>query len=190
MTFENKTDYELHEVTIINWLETFAGLSAGSVRMLNQESVRPPLPYGTIQLLVGGVMEGQDSQHFEYNSSTDKLDVITHGPRRMTAQIAVYTEPGREDIEGRSARIKLDTAIAALRSPSVLETFQLAGLAFMQLLSPPRAFDEQLGDRWERRMQADLEFGFTSVFVDKSTAAEGGIGWIETNDDPIVTVLE
>jgi hypothetical protein len=68
------------------------------------------------------------------------------------------------------------------------------GLAFQQVLSPPTRADEQLGDRWEWRAIADLEFAYTSLVAEKSEGiapnADGGLNWIETIENPTVSLEE
>ena len=179
MTITYATDHAAFENTIQNWLETHATFN-NRVRQADQEGVRPEPPSATYQIISDGAMDGIDSEFFQHNPEWDRLDNVVSGPRRMTVQVVVYTVPGLEDMEGRSARVRLNGALAALRSPSVREIFTGVGLAFLQVLSAPRQADEQLGDRWERRMQCDIEFGYTSLITDLPTSAEeGGTAWIE-----------
>ena len=183
MTATYVTDHEALELALRDWIEQTGGLPAGSTRWVDQVAVRQPTPCATMQIISDGAMEGIDAEHSLYNAGTELLDTVTHGPRRMTVQVTVYTTPGAEDIAGRSARVRLIGALASLRSQSMKDLMSGAGLAFLQVLSAPRAVDEQLGDRWERRMQADVEFGYTSLVTDEVT-------WIETNDDLNITALE
>ena len=81
----------------------------------------------------------------------------------------------------------MNTALAILRTNEVKTLFNDAGLAFSRVLSPPRESNEQLGDRWERRVQADIEFRYTSLVTDKPAAGSGS--WIETADDTEITYL-
>ena len=182
MTVSYITDHETMELAIIEWLQVQSGLPDNRVRFMNSATVRPPLPCGAIQIITDGMVEGQDAEFMEYNADSDLIDTVLYGPRRMTLQVALYTEPGTEDIAGRSARIRLNGALAALRSRTVKDLFFDAGLSFLQMLSAPRAIDEQIGDRWERRMQADIELGYTGLVTDT-------VNWIETADDPIITYL-
>ncbi len=177
MTVAYAVDDALIESTIHNWLATYA-TGNNRVRMADQEAVRPATPYATYQIISDGAQDGRDETHFQFNEATNKLDSVVSGPRRMTVQVAVYTTPGLEDVEGRSARTRLKGALAALQSPVVKEAWAGAGLAFLQVLSAPRAADEQLGDRWERRMQVDIELGYTSLVTDISTVEDGST-WIE-----------
>jgi len=189
MTIDYPVDHAAFEDAIVEWLGTYATLN-DRIRAAGQMAVRPERPYATYQIIADGAMEGQDAEHTEYNEATERIDVATYGPRRMTVQVIVFTEAGVEDQQGRSARIRLSRALAVLRSPSVKELFRDAGLAFLQVLSAPRGADEQLGDRWERRMLVDVEFGYTSLVTDKSVGSEGGLSWIETVEDINVTYEE
>ncbi len=188
MTIDYATDHEAFEQAIIEWLRTYV-TGNSNVRAAKQGAVRPSPPSATYQIIADS-FDGIDSEQHEYNSTTERLDVVTSGPRRMTVQVVVYTTSGSEDAAGRSARIKLSGALSMMRNPTVKEHFNNAGLAFLQVLSPPREADEQLGDRWERRMQVDLEFGYTSLVTDKSSEGEGGLTWIEATDDIKVTYEE
>lgn len=196
MTIAYITDHDAIENVIISWLRTHVTLN-DRVIVMNQAIVRPALPYATIQYIADGVMEGHDAEDLIFNIATNRLDIVTHGPRRMTVQVTLYTVPGAEDVAGRSARIRMNTGIAVLRSPSIKNSFAAAGLAFLRVLSQPRAADDQLGDRWERRMQCDVEFGYTAVVTD--TGLTGGVEFIEfldggkiveKNDGIKVTFLE
>jgi len=137
-------------------------------------------------MISGGAVDGIDAEHQEYNAVTDNLDTIVYGPRQMTVQVEVFTTDAVELVDVKTgARNKMNAALAGLRIPAMKQLFQEAGLAFQQVLSGPREADEQLGARWERRMIADLAFGYTSVFSD--VAAADAANWIETADDPIIT---
>ena len=184
MTITYATDHDAFENAIVAWLRTYATFN-NNVIYANQTAVRPATPFATYQIISEGVLEGIDSEFVQFNPQSNRLDYLTHGPRRMTVQVTVFTEPGAEDVAGRSARMRLNGALAALRSQPVKKLFNDAGLAFLQMLGPPIQSDEQLGDRWERRMQADIELGYTSLVTDISVGSEGGI--IETAEDVEVT---
>lgn len=175
MTIQYATDHDAIENTIMNWLRTYA-TENDRVRYADQAGVRPGTPYATYQI-ISESFDGVDAEHQEFNVATDRLDTLTYGPRRMTVQVVIYTTPGSEDVAGRSARMRLNRALAVLRNPAVKVDFNDAGLAFLQVLSPPRQNDEQLGDRWERRMSVDVEFGYTSTLTDIAPEDDGS--WIE-----------
>ena len=59
------------------------------------------------------------------------------------------------------------------------DLFEAATMSFHQALSGVRMVDEQLGQRWERGAQVDLEFGYTSLFTDKPTVDDSA-NWVET----------
>ncbi len=176
MTVLYTTDHAEIENTIATWLRDFATFN-DRIRVADQAGVRPATPYATYQIIADGAMEGIDSLHEEFNEDLDVFESVLYGPRRMTVQVVVYTEPGAEDVAGRGARVRLSGAIAALRSPKVRDLFFDAGLSFLQLVGAPLASDEQLGNRWERRMQADVELGYTSLVVTKG--ADDGAGYFD-----------
>ncbi len=184
MTVAYVTDHAVIERTLVNWLEPFAG----PVLWINQPTGRPELPYATLQYIADGLLEGRDAEFHQYNEGNKRFDVVVHGPRRMTIQCMAYAqiESGAGQV---NARYILKAAIAAIRTPSVLEVFQDAGLAFYQQLSSIQTADEMAGQRWERRAQVDLEFGYTSLVTDKSESTlVGGIPTIDSDSGVDLTV--
>lgn len=183
------TDHAAFEATISNWLGTFGTLN-DHVRQADYDGVRPATPFATFQIISDGTIEGVDSEDFKFNEATNRMDASNSGQRRMTVQIVFYTSAGKEDLEGQGARILLNRSLAALRNETVRQTFNDNGLGFLQVLGPPRQFDEQLEDGWERRMQVDVEFGYTSLLLDQSVGEEGGQTFIETFDGVDLTTKE
>ncbi len=186
MTITYATDHAAFEAAITNWLSTYAILN-DRVRQADQPSVKPDTPFATFQIISDGGMGGVDSEDDEYNAVTDRMDFSNSGQRFMTVQVTIYTTPGAADLQQTNARLMLNRALAALRNTTVKSTFNIVGFAFLRMLSTPRQTDEILGDRWERRMTVDLEFGYTSLLLDQSVAGEGGQNWIETIEDTEVT---
>ena len=174
------TDHAKLERALLAWVETYAGLSAGSGRWLNQVMNRPDLPYATLQIISEGMLEGQDGEYREYNAATTHLDTVLYGPRRMTVQVTVYTAM-EVNAEHNNARKRLTGAVASLRIGASKVALSTAGLSFLQQLVAIIATDEQLGQRWERRAQVDLEFGYTSLVTDKPLVGDTE-NWIETVD--------
>lgn len=173
MTISYDTNHALIEQVILSWITTYAPVS--QVRWVNQIASRPALPYASLQIISDGVMEGVDAEHEEFNVTTETVDVATYGPRRMTVQVTIYT--GLETSANHTnARFLLSSALSALRTRPVKQTFKDAGLAFLQQLGPVQATDEQLGQRWERRASVDLEFGYTAITTDIG----GTIGELKT----------
>lgn len=191
MIFQDLTNHEGIERALQSWLLKYGGLQA--VQWLNLPLGRPPKPYGTLQIISPGHLEGQDSEVQRYNATTERIDVGLYGFRRFTVQTCVYSEapdgPGQEHAVRR-----LERAVSALRLPAAQDALAAEGLAFQQVLSPPTRADEQLGDRWEWRAMADLEFAYTSLVAEKSEGtapnADGGYNWIETIENPAVTLEE
>ena len=174
------TDHAGFERALVTWMQTYASLAADSVRWRNQITGRPDKPYATLHISSDGGAGGQDAEFEQFNSGLGLIEKALHGSRRFTLQCEMYSVP--ETAPGQSgARIRLLAAVSALRSDPVKELFRANGLAFLQQLSAVQNLDEQLGDRWERRAMADLEFGYTSVLT--TTGADGS-NWIETMDTP------
>ena len=160
MTTTHETDYAAIWRALYEWLQIYAGLPENSVRRLNQVAGRPDLPYATMQVIadVGGGVEGEEQN---YNITTETLDTVTYGPRRLTLQITVYTAVEQDETD-QNAMSRLAGAINALRVPSVKQLFKVNGVAFLQQLSSVQEADQQLGQRWERRANVDLEFSYTA----------------------------
>lgn len=187
MTITYATDHAAFESAIANWLAIYA-IQNNRVRQADFEAVKPNTPFATFQIIADSAMGGIDSEDTEYNADTNRLDVSNSGQRLMTVQVVIYTTPGVADLNQANARIMLNRALASLRNTTVREAFNIAGLAFIRLLDSPRQTDEQIGPRWERRMQVDLEFGYTSLLLDQSLPnGTGGQSWIETVVDTEVT---
>ena len=181
MALVDKTDWAGFEMALAAWLTAATGLT-GKIRQKDQEAGSPAKPYMTFKMKAGG-REGLDAELRVYNGTTTRYDVVTSGPRRLVVEIAAYTEPPTSGII--DAREYVMRALNSLQSPSIKTLFANAGLSFMKSLSDAMDVSEQLGDRWERRVQADLEFGYTAAFIDTSTA-DTGITPISTADRTIV----
>lgn len=177
MTTAYVTDHAALEACLVSWFETYAGFVKNRVTWLNQVSNRPPKPYGNIQIIADSNVEGQDAELQRFNTATGFVERVTYGPRRMSVQFTIYTY-AETDVGQQNARNRLNGLVASLRSQRVKDQFRAAGLAFHQALGGLRILDEQLGQRWERRAQIDLEFGYMSLFTDKP-AAEDAANWVE-----------
>ena len=193
MPISYDTDHALIERALLAWIETYGGFAAKSARWKNQVAGRPALPYATLQMINDGLLEGHDAEHQEYDAETDHLRTALYGPRRMTVQVTVYTVT-EASAAHNNARKRLTGAVAALRIQAGKDALRAAGLAFLQQLASIRVTDEQLGQRWERRAQVDLEFGFMSLVTDKPLAGDPE-NWLEivdpiTEDDGSIIVTE
>lgn len=186
MTVIQHTNYIGFEKAMHTWLLVHADVA--DVQQADLELGRPAVPYATLTTINPGMLEGQDAEFLKFDAATDNLKLLLHGPRRMSVQVTVYTAPGA--VAGANhASNRLMKAVDALRSPTVRNALALEGLTFLQVLSPPTRLDEQLGERWEWRAQADLEFLYTALLEDSSAvAADKDYGYIKTNDDPAVIV--
>lgn len=178
MTTSYDTDYVLIERTLLSWVETYTGIGAGNGRWLNQVMGRPAKPYATLQIIADPIMGGIDAEYQKYNNTTEHIDKVTFGDRRMSLQVTTYTDPPTAAGQLHARHI-LNAALASLRSQVVQDLFSSAGLSFWQQLSGVQEIDEQLGQRWEHRAQVDLEFGYVSIFTDKPEAGGDGT-WIES----------
>lgn len=178
MTTSYITDHAAVERALITWMETYGGVGSGKVHWLNQTGHRPALPFATLFTIADPIADGIDGEFQNFDANTNRLDKLTYGSRRMTLQATIYSVP--ETVAGGpGARHLLNAAIASLRSQVVKDQLKAVGLSFFQMLSGARVVDEQLGQRWERRAQADFEFGYTSLFVDNPTSNDAE-NWIET----------
>lgn len=190
MPIQYKVNHDAIEQALVSWLKVHADLQ--EVQFLNLPIHRPPVPFGTLQIITPGLAAGMDQETWKYNSSTDLMDQMISGPRRMTVQVTVHTKPPYSSGLGQDlnhAQRRLEKAVSALRLYRVSQEFRDVGLAFLRVVSPPVRLDEQLGERWEWRARTDLEFGFTAAVADVSAPGDG-TAWIDTIQPPAVTFLE
>lgn len=172
------TDFESNLRTILNWVETYSGLGAGKVIWLNQEVPRPAKPYAGILIFAQNVRFGFD--HVEDTFAGNRVQQQTSGPRQLTAQIEVYTDPPAT-LAGLDAAQRLENALLALDSQAVRDAFRAAKLGMLSHGSINR-LDEQFGDRWERRAQADVLFTYSGETFDDGVGPEGD--WVQTVEVP------
>lgn len=174
-----ETNYAAIMGAIKGWLETYAGLGAGKVMWLNQETERLQKPYGTLYVVSDGVAFGNDEARDAFNAGTNKLDRQTTGPRQMVVQAEVYSDPATAAGQFE-ARHRLLNALQALELGVVMDSMGSAGLSYLGH-EAVNELDEQLGDRWERRAQVDITFLYTASTLQDGTDA---VQWIETVEVP------
>ena len=180
MTIQLLNDWAAIENAIEAWLEGYTPVAAGSTRWARQMMQRPILPYFTAQVIDGESGEGLDEVVYAPTGVSGSLAVGTAGDRRFTLQLEAYSAvPGAAG--ATDARRLVEQAVAALQNPNCMMLLNAVGLAFRTTLSGIQMQDEQLGDRWERRAQTDLEFGYTLLLADTPTSpSAGGVPYIET----------
>ena len=177
MTLTVTTDRPQIYQTIIEWLETYTGVGAGKVIFLNQEIPRPAKPYVGILILNRGIKTGFDDVISSFDVPSQKVQRITAGPRQLVVQIEVYTDPS-ESLDDTEADELLENALLALETEDVRETFRVAKIGLLNQTTINR-LDEQLGERWERRAQADITITYSGeTFDDGATSGN----WVETVD--------
>ena len=170
----DQTNYSGAQQAIISWLVDHAGIA--SVIFGNQVGDRPAKPYATILVISDGNKTGFDDVVKEYDEPSEQVQTTHLGPRTMTLQLMVYSEPAA-DIATREANHYLNFALACLESGEVRDLFRNAGIAVLNHTAPQK-LDQQLGERWERRSQTDLTFSYTSKIFDDGGSGSGN--WIET----------
>lgn len=176
--FAVTTDRTLFRTTLLWWLTTFGGVAAA--RWMNQEAPRPVKPYGAIFFPSGSIKSGFDEEIQDFNYVTQSIERMTHGPRLITAQIEIYTDPATV-AHGAEAYELLENALLALDTVSVRDRFRAAKIGFLSH-TPAMRMDEQLGERWERRAMAELTLSYSG-----ETLHNGGSGvgnWIRTVEVP------
>lgn len=179
MTLTVTTDRTLFRQTIVNWLNTYAGL-AGRVVWANQATPRPAKPYGSILFPSSGVKSGWDEERQDFNAIAEVIERTTSGPRMISAQIEVYTDPAASPHASEAAEL-LDNALLALDTNAVREAFRAAKIGVISQTAVQR-MDEQLGDRWERRAMAEVQFSYSGETFDDGGSGSGN--WIETVESP------
>lgn len=180
MTLTVTTDHEANLRTILNWLETYSGVGAGKAIWLNQKIGRPAKPYAGIIILNSGLRFGMDSVKETFDVPTQAIQRLTSGPRQLVAQCEVYTDPPATLATADAAQM-LENALLALESELVRDTFRAAKIGMLSHTQVNR-LDEQFGDRWERRAQADVVFTYSGETFDDGGAGSGN--WIETVENP------
>lgn len=174
MTLSVTTDRALINSTLISWLETYSGVGAGNVVWLNQAFSRPAKPYVGIVVLNRGIKTGFDDVISSYDIPTEKVQRITAGPRQLILQIEIYSDPSTDDTTPE-ADAMLENALLALDTELIRETFRAAKIGLLSH-TPINRLDEQLGERWERRAQADVVITYSGETFDDG--ADSG-NWIE-----------
>lgn len=177
------TDFEANLRTVLNWLETYSGVGSGKVIWLNQETPRPAKPYAGILVMNTGLRFGFDHTDQQFDIPTNKVQRQTSGPRQLVAQCEVYTDPPLT-LAGLDAAQMLESALLALDTEEVRDTFRAAKIGVLSHGQINR-LDEQFGDRWERRAQADINFTYSGETFDDGGGSTGD--WVETVQTPTET---
>lgn len=183
MTITVTTDYEGNLRTILNWLETYSGVGEGKVIWMNQKTSRPEKPYAGILIINTGLRFGFDSVVETFDVPSNLIQRQTSGPRQLTAQCEVYTDPPAT-LADLDAAQRLENALLALETELVRDSFRTAKIGMLSHGIINR-LDEQFGDRWERRAQVDVAFMYSGETFDDGGAGSGD--WIE--NAPITTSL-
>ncbi len=184
MTLTVTTDRAQIYATLIEWLEIYSGVGSGKVDFLGQEVSRLAKPYATIMILSRGIKTGEDDVISSYDPGTEKIQRITAGPRQLVLQIEVYTDPATDLADAASnpeADELLENALLALDTEPVRELFRTAKIGLLGPPTPINRLDEQLGERWERRAQADITITYSGETFDDG--ADSG-NWVETVEIP------
>lgn len=175
------TNYAGLKTAIRDWLLNYSG-GLTDVIFSNQAEGRPAKPYATILIIVSGIKLGLDDdviQTFDVPGQAIQREHL--GPRQMTIQIEIYSEPAQA-LTDREAADYLNQALHATESIPVRDLFRNAGIALARYTAPNR-LDEQLGERWERRSQTDLTINYTGSIFDDGGAGSGD--WVETVETPL-----
>lgn len=170
----DQTNYSGALLAILSWLKDYAGIA--EVVFGNQPGTRPAKPYATILVISEGNKTGFDDVVKTYDIPSQAVQKTHLGPRTMTIQLMVYTDPA-SDLVTKEASHYLNFALACLELDDVRDLFRVAGIAVLDH-SAPNKLDQQLGERWERRSQTDLTFSYTSKIFDDGGSGSGN--WIET----------
>lgn len=176
MTITVQTDYAGILAAVLSWFETYSGLGADKVLWLNQATPRLARPFGTLYMISDGGGFGLDEERDIYNGASGLVERTTLSMRRMTIQADVYSDPATAPGQLEAMQI-LNKALTAGQCQPALDGFRTAGITLLDH-SPARPLDVRLGQRWERRAEADLFFLYPSAVFDDA------VGWIETVDAP------
>jgi len=172
------TDFNAFMDAIETWLKSSTGVA--TVIDKNQIGDRPDKPYIAIKINTRGIRFGFDDVTENYNAVSEVIERNVAGPRKMMLQVEVYTEPKVLATDNEAGDL-LEIALMSLEQPFFIELFNSANFSILDH-TPINNLDEQLGERWERRVQSDLTLLYTGeTFND---GADGSGNWIETADAP------
>jgi hypothetical protein len=173
------TDRVLFRQTLIAWLNTYAGLG-GRVIWADQTAVRPAKPYGTVFFPSGGVKTGIDDEVQSFYAPGSVVQRRTSGPRLITLQVEVYTDPATTAHANEAAEL-LENALLALDTVAVRDSFRAAKIGVISQ-TPVVRLDDQLGERWERRAMSEVVLSYSGETFDDGGSGTGN--WIETVQTP------
>lgn len=179
MALATTTDRALFRQTILSWLDTYAGLGT-RVIWANQSTIRPAKPYGSIVFPTRFQAPGIDEARGSFNVTSQLIERVTYGPRVVTAQVEVYSDPAI-DVLTLDAADMLENALLALQTVLVRDLLRAAKIGMLGH-TPVQNLDEQLGDRWEMRAQSDVTFSYSGETFDDGGGGSGD--WIETAEIP------
>lgn len=153
--FLTYSDFKDTRVALINWFKNSSGLDR--VLWANQMAKGQCGPRATLNIIAmpetPGIPEKRSTTINYVNT------VETTEQSEVTLSINVYTET--QDLDN-DALIILDKVSRAVRSLKVQVELRLSNIAFIEK-SSIRNIDEQLGDRWEKRVQQDYTFRYVST---------------------------
>ena len=173
------TDRTLFRQTLIAWLNTYAVLG-GRIIWADQTTPRPAKPYGTVFFPSGPVKTGLDDEVQSYNAPGSVVQRRTSGPRLITLQVEVYTDPATAAHASEAAEL-LENALMALDTIAVRDLFRAAKIGLISQ-TPAQRLDDQLGERWERRAMSELVLSYSGETFDDGGSGTGN--WIETVQVP------
>lgn len=182
MPLVNQTQTDLHRIAMFDWFAARSGLGASKVIWADQNTPRKGLPAGVIQIISRGKKIGEDYVQEILNTTSGLVERTYLGLRRMMVQFDIYTAP-RSDDTTLGALELLEQALAALSMRQVIDQFQVANLAALdyEIINAP---DVMVGERWEKRAIADVEFSYRTILFDDGTDAAPDDGqYIKTIDD-------
>lgn len=176
MTVTVTTDRTTFRRAIIAWVAAGTGIDASKIIWGDQTAPRPAKPYATI-LFPSLTMPGlSDDTEQTFNASTQAVERRSSGPRLITAQIDVYSDPATSANSAEAAELMTNT-VDLLQTVSVRDSFRAAKIGVISQTAVQR-MDEQLGERWERRAMAEVTFSYSAETFDDGGAGTGG--WIDT----------
>ena len=172
------TDFTAMMNAIEAWLKASTGIE--TVIDKNQDAERPAKPYAAIKINTRGVRFGFDDVVENHNTVSNVIERNVVGPRKMTLQVEIYTEPKSVANESEAGDL-LEIGLMSLEQTFFVELFNSANFSVLDHTAINN-LDEQLGERWERRAQTDLILLYTGETFNDGTDGSGN--WIETAEAP------
>lgn len=161
------TNDELKQI-IYTWFVKASGLDPIAVIFANQRGDQPDPPYGTINILSGPKILGDDEERQPDVGDTSS-DVNICGQRRMLFSLNIFSnlDPQRPGgINKPGALQRMSDVLSSLELPSVFQSLNGQGVTINDR-GEVQNLTALLETDWQERSQLDVTFGYASNIGDQ-----------------------